>query len=88
MHEVVAATDETMAEVKILLDAEDAAREGWDEGDDDIEIPSRGFRCNWDSTKKFWCEGRSRVDILIADGMAFGFLGENDILDQARSPRP
>lgn len=77
--EIVPATKATMAEVEAWLDAEEAAHvtanKAW-ESDYSVEVPHRGFRCNWDETKRRWLEDQAPVDILIVDGEAVGFQGQ------------
>lgn len=84
-YEIVPATEATMSEVETWLDAEEAvyqtAREAWEAGTYADDIPARGFRCNWDMVKRHWREGRSRVDILVVNGQAVGFLDGTDILE-------
>lgn len=86
-YQIVPATEATMAEIETWLDAEEAvyqtAHKAWEAGgyDDDIPVPPRGFRCNWDSVKRSWREGRVRVDILVVDDQAVGFLDGTDILE-------
>lgn len=78
-YEIKPATVKTMAEVEAWLDAEEAvykkAYAAWEAIDYRAEKPSRGFRCNWDTTKRRWQEGQDRIDILIVDGAAAGFVG-------------
>lgn len=77
--EIVPATAATMAEVEAWLDAEEAAHvaanKAW-ERDYSVEIPDRGFRCNWDETKRRWQEDEAPIDILVVDGEAVGFEGQ------------
>ncbi|WP_292437218.1 GNAT family N-acetyltransferase [Mesorhizobium sp.] len=84
-YEIVPATEATMAEVEAWLDVEESIyktaiealeAEGY-VGDE----PPRGFRCNWDSVKRTWSEGNARVDILMVEGHAVGFLDGTDILE-------
>lgn len=78
-HEIVPATDAFLAEIEVWLDAEDAAHKAAElayvangyEG----YVPPRGFRCNWDTTKKRWCEQGGGIDVLVVDGEAVGFQG-------------
>jgi GNAT superfamily N-acetyltransferase len=78
--EIVPATEATMAEVEAWLDAEEAAHkagnEAWERGDYSVEIPQRGFRCNWNETKRRWREDEAPIDILMVDGEAVGFQGQ------------
>jgi GNAT superfamily N-acetyltransferase len=77
-YEIVPATEALLVEVEAWLDAEEAAHKAGElayvangyEGD----VPPRGFRCNWDTTKKLWRE-RGGIDILLVDGEAVGFQG-------------
>lgn len=78
--EIVPATEATMVEVEAWLDAEEASHkagnEAWENRDYSVEIPQRGFRCNWDETKRRWQEDEAPIDILIVDGEAVGFQGQ------------
>jgi GNAT superfamily N-acetyltransferase len=78
--EIIPATEATMAEVEAWLDAEEAAHkagnEAWEKGDYSVEIPQRGFRCNWDETVRRWKEDEAPVNILIVNGEAVGFEGQ------------
>lgn len=69
-----------MSEVEAWLDAEEAAHvagnEAWEKGDYSVEIPQRGFRCNWDETKRRWREDGAPIDVMIVDGEAIGFQGQ------------
>ena len=71
-----------MTEIEAWLDAEEAAHKAgmaaWKAGGafgDYDDIPARGFRCNWDNTKKLWREHSGGIDILVVDGEAIGFQG-------------
>lgn len=68
-----------MAEVEAWLDAEEAAHvaanKAW-ESDYSVEVPQRGFRCNWDETKRRWRDDEAPVAILIVGGEAVGFQGQ------------
>jgi GNAT superfamily N-acetyltransferase len=85
VYEILPATDATMDEVEIWLDEEEtlyqAAYEVWEKGEYNANIPPRGFRCNWKTVKKSWCEGKARVDVLLVDGQTIGFLNGTDILE-------
>lgn len=78
--EIVPATEATMSEVEAWLDAEEAAHkagnDAWEKGNYSVEIPERGFRCNWDETKRRWHEDQAPIDILIVDREAVGFQGQ------------
>lgn len=78
-YEIAPATEALMAEVEAWLDAEEAvyqaANAAWEATDYEGDRPTRGFRCNWDMTKKRWVEGVDPIDILIVDGAAIGFTG-------------
>lgn len=84
-YEILPATEATIAEVEVWLDAEEAkyqtAAQVWERDGWVIDKPARGFRCNWDSVKRSWREGHARVDILLVDGEAVGFLDGKDILE-------
>ena len=77
-YEIVPATEALLVEVEGWLDAEEAAHQTGEaayvangyEGD----VPPRGFRVNWDTTKGRWREGGG-IDILLVDGDAVGFQG-------------
>lgn len=77
--EIIPAIEATMAEVEAWLDAEEAAyqvgRAAWADDGFEGDGPTRGFRCNWDSTKRVWREGGGGIDILVVDGKAIGFQG-------------
>lgn len=81
---ITKANEALLAEIEVWLDAEEAvfqrALEAW-EVDYEGDRPVRGFRCNWNSTKKGWREGRSEIYVLINDGKAVGFLDGTDILE-------
>jgi GNAT superfamily N-acetyltransferase len=82
--EIQSATEATLAEVEAWLDMEEAVYQAAQKArlnDDVIEIPIRGFRCNWDTTKRLWREGDGRVDVLVLDGETVGFLAGYDILE-------
>ncbi|QUM74597.1 GNAT family N-acetyltransferase [Sphingopyxis granuli] len=78
-HEIIPATDATIAEVEAWLDAEEAVHKAgkaaWEAGGEYDDIPPRGFRCNWDNTKRLWREHSGGIDILVVDGAAVGFQG-------------
>lgn len=78
-YEILPATDATIAEVEIWLDAEEAAHKAaesaWEANGYEGYVPPRGFRCNWDPTKDKWRERSGGIDMLIVDGEAVGFQG-------------
>lgn len=82
---IVSATKELLAEVEVWLEAEEAeyqtANQAWEDGGWEGNQPRRGFRCNWDTVKKGWREYDEKVDVLILDGSAIGFLAGTDILE-------
>lgn len=84
-YEIVSATHASMAETEAWLDEEESvyesAHKAWVAGGYADDPPSRGFRCNWDTVKRSWRENSSRVDILMVDGLAIGFLAGRDILE-------
>ncbi|RWP42428.1 MAG: GNAT family N-acetyltransferase [Mesorhizobium sp.] len=85
-HEIVPATEATMAEIQAWLDAEEsiyqAAKTTWVESEGFAsDPPVRGFRCNWDSVKRQWRSGDAQVHVLMVDGRAVGFLDGYDILE-------
>lgn len=73
-HQIVPATEETVAEIEIWLDEEEREYNG---GEREI----KGFRCNWDSLIRRWREGTEQIDVLLVDGQAVGFLNETSILE-------
>ncbi len=83
--QIVPADESLLSEIEIWLDAEEAtfqrASEAWEEAGYEGDRPVRGFRCNWDSAKKGWREGRAKVHVLVVDGKAVGFLDGTDILE-------
>lgn len=83
--EILPATDATIAEIEVWLDAEETvyqtAIDVWERGGWIDNKPARGFRCNWNSVKRSWRENSARVDILVVDGEAAGFLAGTDILE-------
>ncbi|MDP9811268.1 GNAT superfamily N-acetyltransferase [Rhizobium tibeticum] len=84
-YQILPADETLLAEIETWLDIEEAnyqrASEEWEEADYEGDAPVRGFRCNWDSAKKGWREGRPKIHCLIADGRAVGFLDGTDILE-------
>lgn len=82
---IVAATPELVAEIEEWLDVEEAAyqkaKAAWEANHYEGDIPPRGFRCNWDTAKRVWTEGRSKLDVMLVDGKAVGFLSDYDILE-------
>ena len=78
-YEIVPATEAHLVEVEVWLDAEEAAHKAGElayvangyEG----EVPHRGFRCNWDTTKERWRERGGGIDVLLVEGEAVGFQG-------------
>ncbi|ASP68617.1 GNAT family N-acetyltransferase [Sinorhizobium meliloti] len=83
--QILPADESLLAEIEIWLDAEEAifqrALQTWEEADYEGDRPVRGFRCNWDSAKEGWREGRARIHVLVANGEAIGFLDGTDILE-------
>lgn len=82
---IVPANERLIAEVEAWLDAEEAdylaAHDAWEISGYDGPSPVRGFRCNWDSVKKYWRNGDSKVFVLVVDRQAVGFLDGTDILE-------
>lgn len=82
---ILPASEDLVAEIEVWLDAEEAvyrvAEAAWSEAPFDCPKPTRGFRCNWDTVKKSWREGRTPLDILVTDGVAIGFLFGTDIVE-------
>lgn len=84
--EIVPATAETLAEIQKWLEAEQAAHNQaaaalancWDP---DVEIPERGFLCNWNILQRSFAREPLSVHVLIIDGSAVGFVNEMDILE-------
>lgn len=83
--QIVPADDRLLSEIEIWLDAEEAiykrASQEWEEADYEGDRPVRGFRCNWDSAKKGWREGRAKIHVLLVEGEPVGFLNGTDILE-------
>jgi GNAT superfamily N-acetyltransferase len=84
-HAIVPATEALAAEIEVWLDAEEAiykmAEAKWASAPFDSAKPPRGFRCNWNTVKENWREGRVPLDVLLLDGKAVGFLSGTDILE-------
>jgi GNAT superfamily N-acetyltransferase len=84
--EIVPATEATLAEIELWLKAEQAAHdaaaailaERWDS---DVEIPERGFLCNWSLVRRAFERDPANVHVLLADGGAVGFVDKMDILE-------
>lgn len=78
-YEIVPATEALLLEVEAWLDAEEAVykagQAAWIDDGYEGDPPPRGFRCNWDSTKKRWREWEGGIDILLVHGEAAGFQG-------------
>lgn len=78
-YEIVPATETLLAEVESWLDAEEAIYKAGETAFMSKgftgEVPPRGFRCNWDTTKRLWREREGGIDILVVDGEAVGFQG-------------
>ncbi|MBB3473573.1 GNAT family N-acetyltransferase [Sphingomonas sp. BK345] len=89
--EIVPATEATMDAVEAWLDAEDVsyqrAEQDWERNGFDGERPVRGFRCNWDGTRRRWVDGTTTVDVLMVDGEPVGFVDGKDILEVRPDPR-
>lgn len=83
--QILDADDARIAEIEVWLDAEEAAYDEalrrWEEKRYESDVPARGFRCNWDSAKRWWREGHTKMFILVADNEAVGFLVGTDILE-------
>lgn len=84
-YAILPASEDLVAEIEVWLDAEEAvykvAQAAWTEAPFDSPEPTRGFRCNWDTAKRLWREGRTPLDVLVEDGMAIGFLSGTDIVE-------
>jgi len=84
-YAILPASEDLVAEIEVWLDAEETlykvAEATWSEAPFDGPKPTRGFRCNWDTVKKSWREGRTPLDVLVKDGMAIGFLFGTDIVE-------
>ncbi|CDZ31882.1 Hypothetical protein NGAL_HAMBI1145_06500 [Neorhizobium galegae bv. officinalis] len=82
---IVPANEPLLAEIEIWLDAEEAiykrASKEWEEADYEGDRPVRGFRCNWDSAKDRWREGRAKMHVLMVEDKPIGFLDGTDILE-------
>ena len=89
--EIIPATAARMAEIQAWLEVEqtayDAAAAAFESRrDPDVELPERGFLCNWHLVQRSFAKNVNNVHILIVDGAAVGFLDEMDILEvRARS---
>jgi GNAT superfamily N-acetyltransferase len=83
-QQIIEADETRIAEIELWLDAEEATYETamsrWEE-EYEGDPPIKGFRCNWDSVKKGWREGGSKVSILVVDDETVGFLVDRDILE-------
>ena len=83
-HQILEADDARIAEIEVWLDSEevayDEALELW-ENDYEGDRPVRGFRCNWDSAKRWRKEGHTPMVVLVVDDRAVGFLAGMDILE-------
>lgn len=83
---VVPATRALLSEIQTWLEAEDSAyraacdtqAERWDP---EIEIPERGFFCNWNIVLSSFERDPNNVHVLVVDGKAIGFVDEMDILE-------
>ncbi|MFD1696791.1 GNAT family N-acetyltransferase [Roseibium aestuarii] len=84
-HEIVPATHKTLAEIEKWLDEEEATylaeRKAWKAGGCQGNQPAKGFRCNWDSAKRWLSEGHTQIWVLLVDASAVGFLVGKDILE-------
>ena len=82
---ILPASEDLVAEIEVWLDAEEAvykvAEAAWSEAPFDGPKPTRGFRCNWDTVKTSWRDGRTPLDVLVKDGMGVGFLFGKDIVE-------
>jgi len=84
--EIIPATAARMAEIQAWLVVEqtayDAAAAAFESRrDPDVELPERGFLCNWHLVQRSFAKDSNNVHILIVDGAAVGFLDEMDILE-------
>lgn len=84
--EIVQATAALLAEIEVWLKAEDAAYRKAsailaDRWDPDVEIPMKGFLCNWNLVQRSFARDPENVHVLRVDGAAVGFLDEMDILE-------
>ncbi|MBZ7925038.1 GNAT family N-acetyltransferase [Ensifer adhaerens] len=84
-YQILPADEALLAEIEAWLDAEETnyqrASKDWEDADCEGDHPIRGFRCNWDSAKRGWREGRSKIHVLCVNGKAIGFLDGTDILE-------
>ncbi|MGO8117017.1 hypothetical protein AB9F43_20830 [Rhizobium leguminosarum] len=84
-HQIVDADETRLAEIEVWLDAEEAiyqaAFKEWEESDYEGDPPVRGFRCNWNSAKRWWREGNSKIYALVVGDDAVGLLVGTDILE-------
>jgi GNAT superfamily N-acetyltransferase len=84
--QIVPASQTTLAEIEAWLKAEDAAYQAAMEAvftrrEVDVEIPGRGFYCNWNLVLTSYRRDPANVHVLIADGAVVGFVDEMDILE-------
>lgn len=84
-YAILPACEDLVAEVEVWLDAEEAhyklGEAAVSEAPFDGPKPPRGFRCNWDTVKTRWRDGRTPLDVLVKNGTAVGFLSGTDILE-------
>ncbi|TBZ99467.1 GNAT family N-acetyltransferase [Rhizobium leguminosarum] len=80
-HHILSADETRLAEIEVWLDDEEAASKAWEDSRYEGDPPVRGFRCNWNSAKRWWREGTSKIWVLIVDDEAVGFLVGTDILE-------
>jgi GNAT superfamily N-acetyltransferase len=83
--EILPATEATMDAVEAWLQAEEDAYQkaeaAWERHGYDGERQVRGFRCNWNGTRRRWVDGTTTVDVLMVDGEPVGFVDGKDILE-------
>ncbi|RWR13837.1 GNAT family N-acetyltransferase [Paenirhodobacter populi] len=83
--EIVPANEDLVSEIEQWLDAEEAEHDRqyreYEAAGYEGDVCVRGFRCNWDSVKQGWLDGRSTLDVLVKDSRAIGFLDGYDILE-------
>ncbi len=84
--EIMPATEASLDEIEVWLTAEQAAHDAaaailatrWNP---EVEIPEPGFLCNWHLVRDSFSQDPTNVHVLVADGVAVGFVDKMDILE-------